>query len=93
MEATVRQVIPPGELSTIVTNLGLAPGFSAIYSTNAAPDSGFMMVALKPTHKVSTFVYMRASEALPQVVPQVRTFFTSGSIIDSVLNFGPGGAD
>jgi multidrug efflux pump subunit AcrB len=89
MENAVRQVIPPGELSTIVSNLGLAPGFSSIYSSNAAPDSGFMMVALKPTHKVSTFVYMhRLKGLLPQVVPDVRTFFSSGSIIDSVLNFG-----
>ncbi|HZZ07496.1 MAG TPA: efflux RND transporter permease subunit [Candidatus Binataceae bacterium] len=89
MENAVRQVIPPGELATVVSNLGLAPGFSSIYSSNAAPDSGFMMVALKPTHKVSTFVYMhRLKKLLPQVVPEVRTFFTSGSIIDSVLNFG-----
>ena len=58
MENAVRQVIPPRELSTIVSNLGLAPGFSSIFSSNAAPDSGFMMVALKPTHDVSTFVYM-----------------------------------
>ena len=43
----MRQVIPASELSTIVSNLGLAPGFSSIYSSNAAPDSGFMMVALK----------------------------------------------
>jgi multidrug efflux pump subunit AcrB len=89
MENAVRQIIPPGELATIVSNLGLAPGFSSIYSSNAAPDSGFMMVALKSTHKVSTFVYMhRLKKLLPQAVPEVRTFFTSGSIIDSVLNFG-----
>jgi hydrophobic/amphiphilic exporter-1 (mainly G- bacteria), HAE1 family len=89
MENAVRQVIPPSELLSIVSNLGLAPGFSSIYSSNAAPDSGFMMVALKPDHKVSTFAYMRKlRELLPQAVPEVSTFFTSGSIIDSVLNFG-----
>ncbi len=89
MEAAVRQVIPPDELLTIVSNIGLAPGFSSIYSSNAAADSGFMMVALRPTHKVSTFVYMdRLKKLFPRAVPEVRTFFTSGSIIDSVLNFG-----
>ena len=30
----------------------------------------------------------RLKKLLPQVVPEVRTFFSSGSIIDSVLNFG-----
>jgi multidrug efflux pump subunit AcrB len=89
MENLVRQVIPRRELSTIVSNIGLAPGFSAIFSSNSASDSGFMMVALKPDHKVSTFTYMRQlNELLPQEMPEVQTFFTSGSIIDSVLNFG-----
>ena len=49
MENAVRQVIPASELLTIVSNLGLAPGFSSIYSSNAASDSGFVMVALKST--------------------------------------------
>ena len=40
MENVVRQVIPPQELSTIVSNIGLAPGFSAIFSSNAAPIPG-----------------------------------------------------
>jgi multidrug efflux pump subunit AcrB len=89
MENVVRQVIPPQELSTIVSNIGLAPGFSAIFSSNAAPDSGFMMVALKPDHKTSSFTYIkRLKQALAEDVPEVQTFFTSGSIIDSVLNFG-----
>ena len=89
MEAVIRKVIPPSDLSTIVSNIGLAPGFSAIFSSNAASDSGFIMVALKPDHKVSTFTYIdRLKQVLPVEVPQVQTFFTSGSIVDSVLNFG-----
>src|SRR5581483_11130078 len=81
--------IPATELSTIVSNIGLAPGFSAIFSSNAASDSGFMMVALKPDHVQSTFVYMRRLQrALHTQVPEVQTFFSSGSIVDSVLNFG-----
>ena len=89
MENLVRQVIPHQELSTIVSNIGLAPGFSAIFSSNAASDSGFMMVALRPEHRVSTFTYMRQlKQLLPEEMPEVQTFFTSGSIIDSVLNFG-----
>ena len=89
MEDTVRRVIPASDLSTVVSNIGLAPGFSSIYSPNAASDSGFMMVALKPNHRVSTFRYMDSlKQALSAGLPQVRTFFSSGSIIDSVLNYG-----
>jgi multidrug efflux pump subunit AcrB len=89
LEAAIRQVIPPAELSTVVTNIGLSPGFSSIYSTNAASDSGFAMVALHPGHRVSTWEYVaRLKRVLGGKLPQVRTFFSSGSIIDSVLNFG-----
>ena len=89
LEDEVRRVIPAAELSTVVSNIGLAAGFSAIYSPNAASDSGFMLVALKAGHKVSTFDYIRRlKSSLPEKVPEVETFFSSGSIIDSVLNFG-----
>jgi len=89
VEDLVRSVIPPSDLSTIVSNLGLAPGFSSIFSPNSASDSGFVMVALKPDHKVSTWTYVsELKHLLPEKIPEVATFFSSGSIIDSVLNFG-----
>jgi HAE1 family hydrophobic/amphiphilic exporter-1 len=89
LENTIRDVIPPADLSTVVSNLGLAPGFSSIYSSNAASDSGFVMVALKSNHRVSTWDYVaKLKTILPARMPEIRTFFSSGSIIDSVLNFG-----
>jgi HAE1 family hydrophobic/amphiphilic exporter-1 len=89
VEKVIHEVIPAHDLSTVVSNLGLAPGFSAIYSANAASDSGFVMVSLKPDHERSTWEYVdRLRAALRQRVPQLQTFFQSGSIVDSVLNFG-----
>jgi HAE1 family hydrophobic/amphiphilic exporter-1 len=89
LEDTIRNVIPKSELSTVVSNIGLAAGFSSIYSPNSSSDSGFVMVALKPDHKVSTWHYVAAlKRILPRKIPQLHTFFSSGSIIDSVLNFG-----
>jgi multidrug efflux pump subunit AcrB len=89
LEQVIRQVIPPDELSTIVANLGLAPGFSSIYSPNAAPDSGFVMVSLKAHHRVHTSEYIRrVRSAVAAKVPELEPFFSSGSIIEAVLNFG-----
>ncbi|HZY59681.1 MAG TPA: efflux RND transporter permease subunit, partial [Candidatus Binataceae bacterium] len=89
LEQVIREVIPPTELSMIVANLGLASGFSSIYSPNAAPDSGFVMVSLKAHHRVSTAQYVRrVRSALSARVPELQTFFQSGSIIEAVLNFG-----
>lgn len=89
VEQVVREVIPPGDLDVVVSNLGLAPGFSAIYSANAASDSGVVMVSLKPEHRGSTWHYLDLlRDRLRAEVPEVQPFFQSGSIIDSVLNFG-----
>ena len=89
VERVIRDVIPAADLGMVVSNLGLAPGFSAIYSPNAASDSAFVMVSLTPEHHGSTWAYMRTlREKLRSQVPGVQAFFQSGSIIDAVLNFG-----
>ena len=89
VEKVIHQVIPPRDLGMVVSNLGLAPGFSAIYSPNAASDSGFVMVSLKDGHRRSTWDYLhQLRRALRVEVPEVQTFFQSGSVIDAVLNFG-----
>jgi len=89
VEKVIREVIPPDEIGTVVENLGLAPSISAIYSSNSGEDTGEVMVTLNPDHKVSTFHYMDIlKRRLPREVPEVTAFFSSGSIIDAVLNFG-----
>jgi multidrug efflux pump subunit AcrB len=89
IEAIVRQVIPPSDLDMVVSNIGIAPSLSAIYSPNAAQDSGFIQVALKSGHKYGTKYYVaKLRNLLPAQVPNARTLFSSGSIIDSVLNLG-----
>jgi multidrug efflux pump subunit AcrB len=89
LEHVIRGVIPPRDLDVIVANLGLGNGFSAIYSPNAATDSGQLMVSLKDDREGSTFAYVdRLREEFRQRVPEVRTLFQSGGIVDSVLSFG-----
>lgn len=89
LEDLIHQVIPGRDLSMVVSNLGLASGFSSIYSPNAASDSGFVMVSLKADHEESTWHYVdELRRLIPAQIPELRTFFQSGSIIDSVLNFG-----
>ena len=89
IEALVRKTIPPSDLNMVVANIGLAPSISAIYSPNAAEDSGFLEVELKENHRMPTSYYVkRLRRLVPEQIPEVRTLFSSGSIIDAVLNFG-----
>jgi len=89
IEGIVRQVVPAAELDTVVSNIGLAPSISAIYSPNSSEDSGFIQVQLKNGHSRPTKYYSkRVMQELAQQIPDARTIFSSGSIIDAVLNFG-----
>lgn len=89
IEAIIRSTIPPSDLNMVVSNIGLAPSISAIYSPNAAEDSGFIQVELKKNHKRPTDYYVgRLQHILPLELPETRALFSSSSIVDAVLNFG-----
>jgi hydrophobic/amphiphilic exporter-1 (mainly G- bacteria), HAE1 family len=89
LEALIRQEIPPSDLDMIVSNIGLEPNLSAIYSTNSGQDTAQVLISLKEGHREPTRYYMqRLSEVLPERIPELQAFFSSGSIIDAVLNFG-----
>jgi hydrophobic/amphiphilic exporter-1 (mainly G- bacteria), HAE1 family len=89
IEAVIRRIIPASDLDMVVSNIGLAPSISAIYSPNSSQETGFIEVELKPDHSRPTRYYVdELKRVLPREVPDATTLFSSGSIIDAVLNFG-----
>jgi multidrug efflux pump subunit AcrB len=79
----------PGDLGIIIDNLGLNPGFSSLYSPNAAMHTGFIQVALNPGHKIGSYEYIaRIKRILAQNMPELETYFSTGSLVDSVVNMG-----
>jgi multidrug efflux pump subunit AcrB len=77
------------DLGIVVTNIGVDPGFSALFSPNAAMHTGFTQVALAEDHKVSSFRYIdEVKTAIAKDIPEVQSFYSSGSLVDSVLNMG-----
>ncbi len=69
--------------------MGVDPGFSAIFTTNAAMHTAFVQVGLKEGHKGSSYDYMlRVKRAMANELPELAAFFSSGSLIDAVLNTG-----
>ena len=88
-EALIRSVVRPGDLDMILDNLGLNPGFSSLYSPNAAMHTGFIQVELSPGHTISSFEYIRRiKQLLAQQMPELETYFSTGSLVDSVVNMG-----
>ena len=47
----------------IVSNIGLTPDLSAIYTSNSGQHTAFVQVSLEEDHNVSTFAYMRPGAA------------------------------
>jgi multidrug efflux pump subunit AcrB len=89
LEQLIRRTVSPDDLDMIVSNIGLDPGFSAVYSPNAAMHTSFVQISLKPGHKVSSFEYIaRVRHQMGEDMPELVAFFSSGSLVDSVVNLG-----
>lgn len=89
VEDEIRQIVPANELGVIVSNIGVTPGFSAIYTPNSAAHTAFIQVSLQDGHKVGSYEYMnRARLSLRRDLPQLSAYFQSGGLVDSVLNLG-----
>jgi len=89
VEDEIRRIVPSDELGMIVSNIGITPGFSSIYTPNSAQHTAFVQVSLKEGHKVGSYEYMnRVRTALRNDLPELSAYFQSGSLVDSVLNLG-----
>jgi hydrophobic/amphiphilic exporter-1 (mainly G- bacteria), HAE1 family len=89
VENIVRQVVRPGDLGSVVSNIGVTPDLSALSTPNSAMHTGFVEVGLQEGHKVGSFTYMdRVRKRIADELPELRTYFQSGGLVESVLNQG-----
>ncbi len=89
LEALIRTTIAPEDLGMIVSNIGVDPGFSAIYTNNTAMHTASVQVSLKKGHRMGSFEYIdRVKKSAREQLPQLATFFSTGSLVDAVLNMG-----
>jgi HAE1 family hydrophobic/amphiphilic exporter-1 len=89
VEDLIKRVVDPADFRMVVSNIGIVPDFSALYTSNTGPYTATVQVQLKEGHKTSSFDYMeRVKREISANFPNIRTFFTSGSMVDAVLNMG-----
>lgn len=89
VEDIVREIVSKDDLDVVVSNVGITPGFSAIYTSNTASHSAFVQASLKEGHKIGSYEYMaRIRTALAKRMPQLTAYFQTGGLVDSVLNLG-----
>jgi multidrug efflux pump subunit AcrB len=89
VEQLIREIIPESDRGVILSNIGVTPDFSAIYTSNSAQHTAFIQVGLKNDHKVGSYEYMaRVKKRISEELPELNTYFQSGGMVDAVLNLG-----
>ncbi len=91
VEQTIREVIPPGEVNTILDNIGLP--YSALnlsYSTSApvGPSDADIQVQLTPHHHPTEAYVERLRGVLAREYPGVTFYEVPVDIVTQILNFG-----
>jgi multidrug efflux pump subunit AcrB len=88
-EALIRTIIPPHDLGVIIDNIGVDNGFSAVYTPNSAMHTGFIQVGLKPGHHINSYEYIaKIKRRLAEEMPEMSEYFSTGSLVDAVVNMG-----
>ncbi|HEY1717056.1 MAG TPA: efflux RND transporter permease subunit [Verrucomicrobiae bacterium] len=89
IEQIVREVVPTNDLKIIVSNIGVTPGFSSIYTPNSGQHTAFVQVGLQDRRQASSFIYMdRVRARLQKELPQVTAYFQTGGLVDAIINLG-----
>jgi multidrug efflux pump subunit AcrB len=89
VEDLIHQVVSPHDFKMVVSNIGVVNDFTALYTDNAGEYTSTVQVALNDDHNTSSFEYIaRVRQAIAAQLPDVRTFFQSGSMVDAIINSG-----
>jgi multidrug efflux pump subunit AcrB len=89
IEDLIHHTVAPEDMKMVVSNIGVVNDFSSLYTSNAGEYTATIQTALNADHRIPSLTYMdRLREEIAAKYPDVRSFFTSGSMVDAVLNTG-----
>jgi multidrug efflux pump subunit AcrB len=89
VENVIRGVVKPRDLGMIVSNIGVYPDLSAIYTSNASMDTAFVQTSLNEDHSIGSYDYMRrVQDAISRQLPELSAYFQAGGLVDGVINQG-----
>ena len=89
VEKDIREVVSPSDLRLVLTNEGVQPGFSSMYTSNSGQHTATIQVSLSDEHRVGSYEYMaRVRRKLSEDLPELTDYFQSGGLVDAVINLG-----
>jgi hydrophobic/amphiphilic exporter-1 (mainly G- bacteria), HAE1 family len=88
-EDLIKKIVLPHDLRLIVSNIGVTPDLSSIYTSNSSTHTAYVQVSLNEDHKVGSYEYIdRVRAAMQKELPQLSTYFQTGGLVDAILNQG-----
>jgi multidrug efflux pump subunit AcrB len=91
IERDIRKTIPPGELSSIVDNIGLpVSSINTVYNNSGliGYQDGDIYVSLNANHHPTADYVRKLRERLPAAFPGTTFSFLPADIVSQILNFG-----
>jgi multidrug efflux pump subunit AcrB len=91
VEDALREIIPAGELTGVIDNIGLPySGLNLSYSTSApiGPGDADIMISLGKGHRPTAEYIHALRMSLPKRFPGVTFSFVPADIVTQILNFG-----
>ena len=91
IEREIRGVIPPGELDTILDNIGVPPGgFNLAFgdSTVIGENDGDILISMTADHTPTEITTERLRKRLNEKFPDIIFFFEAANITNQILNSG-----
>lgn len=89
VENLIKKTVAPEDFRMTVSNIGVVPDFSSLYTTNAGTYMATVQTQLTEEHKTSSYVYMaEVQRRLREQYPELRAFFQSGAMVDAIINTG-----
>ena len=91
VEHTIRATLPPGQLETVLDNIGLpVSGINLTYDTSGAVGSSDaeILITLAPKHDSTPMLVARLRQVLADTYPQLGFAFLPADIVSQILNFG-----
>ncbi len=91
IDTSIRNLIPPAEVSNILDNIGLPySGINTSYSNSGAigPADADIQVSLEEHHRPTIGYIRQLRELLPKQFPGVTFYFLPSDMVTQILNFG-----
>src|SRR5712692_5006948 len=90
LEQRIREIVPPEELQTINSMIGIPISYNLAFvqTDNIGSQDADVLIALKPNHRPTEQYMDRIRRELPDEFPGSNLYFQPADIVSQVLNFG-----